>query len=96
VALLLNRAQKRALVSSADIEKLIGLPVAMEIPNDYRGVHQALQDAKPVDAGSEIGKRFTDLARLILSKTPGAKPASRFVEYFSLSPARYSFGGKAG
>jgi pilus assembly protein CpaE len=96
VALLLNRAGKRALVSSADIQKLIGLPVAMEIPNDYRGVHQALQDAKPVDAGSDIGKRFTDLARLILSKTPGAKPASRFVEYFSLSPARYSFGGKAG
>jgi pilus assembly protein CpaE len=96
VALVLNRAQKRALVSSADIEKLIGLPVAMEIPNDYRGVHRALQEAKPVDAGSEMGKRFSELAQHILSKAPDAKPARRFVEYFSISPARYSFArGKA-
>ncbi len=91
VSLLINRAQKRALVSSADIEKLIGLPVAAEIPNDYRGVHRALQEAKPVDSNSDIGKQFTELARRILSKTPGAKPARRFVEYFSISPARYSF-----
>jgi pilus assembly protein CpaE len=91
VALLLNRAQKRALVSSADVEKLIGLPVAMEIPNDYRGVHKALQDAKPVEASSDAGKCFTELARRILSKEPEAKPAQRFVEYFSISPARYSF-----
>jgi pilus assembly protein CpaE len=91
VALVLNRAQKHALVSSADIEKLIGLPVAIEIPNDYRGVHKALQEAKPVSPGSETGKRFTELARRILSKTPGAKPPRRFVEYFSLSPSHYSF-----
>ena len=92
VSLLVNRAQKHALVTSSDIEKLIGLPVAIEIPNDYRGVHKALQAARPVDAGSEIGKRFAELARRILAKTPGAKPSHRFVEYFSLSPARYSFG----
>jgi pilus assembly protein CpaE len=92
VSLLLNRSQKRALVTSGDIEKLIGLPVAIEIPNDYRGVHKALQEARPVDPGSDIGKRFTELARRILAKEPGAKPSRRFVEYFSLSPARYSFG----
>ena len=91
VSLVLNRSQKRALVSTADIEKLIGLPVAIEIPNDYRGVHRALQEAKPVDAGSDMGKCFAELARRILSKTPGAKPPRRFVEYFSMSPARYSF-----
>ena len=96
VSLLVNRSQKHALVTSSDIEKLIGLPVAIEIPNDYRGVHKALQDARPVDAGSEIGKRFAELARRILAKTPGAKPSNRFVEYFSLSPARYSFGATKG
>jgi pilus assembly protein CpaE len=91
VSLLLNRAQKRALVTSADVEKLIGLPVAIEIPNDYRGVHNALQEARPVSSGSEIGKRFAELAKRILSKAPGEKPAHRFVEYFSISPASYSF-----
>jgi Flp pilus assembly CpaE family ATPase len=96
VSLLVNRSQKRALVTSSDIEKLIGLPVAVEIPNDYRGVHKALQEARPVDTGSEMGKRFSELARRILAKEPGGKPAKRFVEYFSLSPARYSFGTTKG
>ena len=41
VAMMLNRAQKRSLMSCADIEKLIGLPVAIQIPNDYRGVHRS-------------------------------------------------------
>jgi pilus assembly protein CpaE len=91
VSLLLNRSQKHALVSTADIEKLTGLPVDVEIPNDYRGVHKALQDAKPVAANSELGKCFGNLATRILSKESTPKPAKRFVEYFSLSPARYSF-----
>ena len=91
VAVLLNRAQKRSLVSCADIEKLIGLPVAIQIPNDYRGVHKALQDAKPADPRSELGRCFTQLARHVLAKSPEARKPRRFVEYFSITPARYSF-----
>jgi pilus assembly protein CpaE len=91
VSLVLNRAQKRALVSSAEIEKIIGLPVAMEIPNDYRGVHKALSEAKPVDARSELGRSYAELARRILSKQPEAKKPHRFVDYFTITPARYSF-----
>ncbi len=91
ISLILNRAQKRNLVSGAEIEKIIGLPVAMEIPNDYRGVHKALSQAKPVDPKSELGKCFQELARRIFSKQPDSKPAHRFVDYFSITPARYSF-----
>jgi pilus assembly protein CpaE len=94
VSLLLNRAQKHALVSTQDIEKLTGLTVDVEIPNDYRGVHRALQDARPVGANTELGKCFTALARRILTKDSGPAPAKRFVEYFTLSPARYSFAPK--
>ena len=91
VAMMLNRAQKRSLMSCADIEKLIGLPVAIQIPNDYRGVHRALQSARPADPHSELGKCFTGLARQILSKNPESRKTRRFVEYFSITPARYSF-----
>jgi pilus assembly protein CpaE len=91
VSLLLNRANKRALISSADIEKIIGLPVQLEIPNDYRGVHKAMSDAKPIEARSELGKCFTELARRIRAKEPEDKRTNRFVEYFSITPARYSF-----
>jgi Flp pilus assembly CpaE family ATPase len=91
VSLLLNRANKRALISSADIEKIIGLPVQLEIPNDYRGVHKAMSNAKPIEARSELGKCFTELARRIRAKEPEDKRTNRFVEYFSITPARYSF-----
>ena len=67
-ALVLNRVQKRNLVSKAEVEKLIGLPVRMQIPNDYRGVHEALTDGKPVNARTELGKCYAELARLIRSK----------------------------
>jgi pilus assembly protein CpaE len=91
VSLVVNRAQKRALVSSAEIEKIIGLPVAVEIPNDYRGVHKALSEAKPINARSELGKSYAVLAQRILSKQPAARREHRFVDYFRLTPARYSF-----
>lgn len=91
VAVLLNRSNKRAIVSSAEVEKLTGLPVAMELPNDYPGVHKALSDARPVNARSDLGRCYSELARRIFSKEAQAKRPRRFVEYFSLTPARYSF-----
>lgn len=91
VSLLLNRAQRRSLIPAGEIEKMIGLPITMELPNDYRGVHKAFTEAKPIDPGSELGKRFAELARRVLSRGTGARPPKRFVDYFALSPARYSF-----
>jgi pilus assembly protein CpaE len=91
VSLVLNRAQKRALVSSAEIEQIIGLPVATEVPNDYRGVHKAQSDARPVAARSELGKCFAELAQQIVSKRPEPRRERRFVDYFTITPARYSF-----
>jgi pilus assembly protein CpaE len=92
VSLLLNRAQKRAVVSATDVEKLIGVPVDVEIPNDCREVDRALQEAKPVSANTDLGKCFHGLAGRILSKESEPRRAKRFVEYFSLSPAQFSLG----
>jgi len=95
VSLVLNRSQKHGLMGKEEIEKIIGVPVAVELPNDYRGVHQAFKQAKPVDSGSDLGKGFADLARKILARAPEATPGHRFVDYFTMSPARFSFGPSA-
>jgi pilus assembly protein CpaE len=91
VCLLLNRSQKHYLIPPAEIEKIIGLPVYMELPNDYKGVHKAFAGARPIEASSDLGKRFADLARRIVSREAPASPPKRFVDYFTISPARYSF-----
>ena len=91
VRVVLNRSTKRDVVSAAEIEKLLGMRVDSVFPNDYKGVHNSVAAGKPVDAGSELGKRIRLEAEALLSgkKVPDAGK-HRFVEYFSLVPARYS------
>jgi pilus assembly protein CpaE len=91
LSLLLNRCQKRAIIPPEEIEKMIGIPIGMEFPNDYRGVHKALSEAKPVDSSTELGKRFRQLAQHLLAKNAEPAQRRRFVDYFAITPARYSF-----
>jgi len=90
VAVLLNRSQRRPVITPAQIEQLLGVPVYMEFPNDYRGVHKALTTGREVDAQTELGKQFTQLSYEIMEKSPPMRPSSKkkFLEYFSVP--RYS------
>lgn len=93
VTVLLNRCQKRPLLSSHQIEELLGLPVEMTFPNDYNCVHRALESGGAVEPASQLGKQFTLLAEGIAQAkaprpiSPGKK---RFIEFFSIVPAKYT------
>jgi pilus assembly protein CpaE len=91
VYIVLNRSTKRDIVSPAEIQRLLGLPVHCVLPNDYTRVHAAVSSGQAVDAGSALGKQFRAEAEALLAanKPPEARKG-RFVEYFSLLPARYS------
>jgi pilus assembly protein CpaE len=92
VTVLLNRAQKRAVISPAQIEELLGIPVAMTFPNDYQGVHRALTIGRNVEPSTELGKQFSKLAQSMFEKkvVSTLESKKRFVEYFNLLPGRYS------
>jgi len=91
VQVILNRSTKRDVVSAGEVEKLLGLPVYAILPNDYKRVHVAVASGKPVEAESELGKRYRAEAEGMLSANkPAAATRKRFVEYFSIQPARYS------
>lgn len=90
VAILMNRAQKRPIISTEQIQSLLGVPVFQEFPNDYRGVHNALTTGREIDASTELGKQFTQLCYSVLDQAPprlGAKK-SKFLEYFSVAQSR--------
>jgi pilus assembly protein CpaE len=94
VRVLLNRSHKRSLVSAAQIEDLLRVPVMMNFSNDYQGVHRALQAGRSVDSDSELGKQFHGLARTILDrKVPetDAKKKSRG-SIFSILPGYSAMG----
>lgn len=90
--LLLNRQVKRSSVSAAEVEQIVGAPVMMSFPNDYPRVAKAIKDGAAVETGSELGRSFADLGAQMLERTPELKVESkrRFVEYFNISPARFS------
>jgi pilus assembly protein CpaE len=88
VCILLNRCQKRPLITPAQIEQLLGLPVYMTFPNDYQGVQRALTAGKWVEPNGELGKQFTALANAMFEHKPASAvpDKKRFIEFFSVVP----------
>ena len=78
VSVLLNRCTKRnQVISTEQIENLLGMPVAMTFPNDYHGVHTALTAGRQVEANSELGRHFSTLAETMMDrKQSGNGPAA--------------------
>jgi pilus assembly protein CpaE len=96
VSILLNRMTKNPVISPQQIETLLGMPVAMTLPNDYSGVHRAVTSGKEVDPTSELGRHFTHLATTMLEKRrpneggKAKKESKSFAEFFKLVPTRYA------
>lgn len=94
VQVLLNRNHRRAVIGTAQIEGLLGIPVFMAFPNDYQGVHRALQAGRAVEPDSDLGKQFSTFASRILGQKDEkpskskSDPKRRLAEYFSLLPGR--------
>jgi pilus assembly protein CpaE len=91
VSVLLNRCQKRPLITAQQIEQLLGLPVHMTFPNDYQGVQRALTFGRWVEPNTDLGKQFAILATSMLEnkQVPStADPKKRFIEFFSVVPGK--------
>jgi pilus assembly protein CpaE len=85
ICILLNRCQKRPLITPDQIEQLLGVPVTMTFPNDYQGVHRALTFGRWVEPASELGKQFTVLAQTMVDNRPQPiDNRKRFIEFFSV------------
>lgn len=93
VRVLLNRCQKRPLITPEQIEQLLGVPVAMTFPNDYQGVHRALTLGRWIEQSTELGRQFSVLAQTMMDNRPPVvehRP-KRFIEFFNVMP-KYTTG----
>jgi Flp pilus assembly CpaE family ATPase len=68
----LSRSDRRADIGHADVERVIGMPVAHTFPSDYRTALQALNKGRPValDNHNELSSSFRRFA-LKLAGLPG-------------------------
>ena len=92
IRVLLNRQCKKSPIAPPDVEKVVGAPVDFIFPNDYAGVSKAITDGRVVQKTSELGRQCTALAEAMAERQP--QPViekRRFVQYFNLTPARFSF-----
>jgi Flp pilus assembly CpaE family ATPase len=93
--ILLNRQTRRNAVEPKEIEKLVSIPVKALFPNDYAAVARATSDGEPVSAKTEFARQCLTLAQDLLAKQPEPLVEKRrFVEYFTIMPARFSFEGR--
>jgi len=90
VSVLLNRCQKRPLITPQQIEQLLGLPVHMTFPNDYQGVQKSLTFGRWVEANTDLGKQFNLLAQTMLEKgqISSVSDKKKFIEFFSVVPGK--------
>ena len=88
IGLVLNRTLKRGL-STDDVASIVGLPVTVSFPNDYTAVSKAIENAGPVKATSELGRRYSEFAKSLTrpDAVSGRRPMHRFLEFFSISNA---------
>lgn len=90
ICILLNRCQKRPLITPDQVEQLLGVPIMMIFPNDYQGVQRALTFGRWAEPATELGRQCTLLADNMTGHHPQAvEPRSkRFIEYFNVVPAK--------
>jgi pilus assembly protein CpaE len=94
VSVLLNRVDKNGSLPMRDIERILGLPICVNIPSDERGISDAVQEGVGVNPKSALGKQIEIIAQKMIGNVhPGAplappRPKKRFVEFFSIPQAK--------
>jgi pilus assembly protein CpaE len=92
VAVIVNRRHKGNVLTMAQIEDLLGLPIHLTFPNDYQRVNRALVEGRAVEPSTEFGKQCQALAQTMMEQKTAAVPdKKRFIEFFSIAPQRLSF-----
>jgi len=92
---ILNRAHGRSAMSIGDIEEILQLPVRFTVPNAEREVTQATVQAVPLEGRSAVARQIEAVARHMMPVPDTASfkvKARRFLETFSVTPAREKAG----
>jgi hypothetical protein len=83
---ILTRLHKSTTLSEEKIEDLVGAPVIRAFPNDYPGVHSALDQGTLLPQNSKLGKAFTEFADSLITQKPAVRNNSyqrKFLEFIN-------------
>ena len=84
VKLVVNRSEKKPLISPEQIEELMEVPIFATLSNDYQEVQRAIGSSTSVEQTSDLGKQFVKLAQTCLEdeSAPRVEPKKKFLDFF--------------
>jgi pilus assembly protein CpaE len=91
VSVVLNCLERRSTLSVKEIERIVQLPVHYVLPAGAKDLSKAVQKGEILDPRCPLGKQISAIARdMVPEKSLVGRPSPmrRFVDYFSVSPAR--------
>ncbi len=86
-SLVINRSELVNPFSISELEKVVGLPVRFSLPNNPRGVSDAMRAGTYVNLRCNLGRQFEALAQNIVgggSDSAQATRKRRFIDYFAI------------
>jgi pilus assembly protein CpaE len=89
IRLLLNRLPRCHGAGMKDLEKLLGIPVALSLPNDYEALHECYSSGKLLPESSNVAAAIRSVVALILGEKDEPQPgmAARLLQKWTRSGA---------
>jgi Flp pilus assembly CpaE family ATPase len=91
VSVVLNCVERRNMLSVKEIEQIVQLPVRHMLPEGKKDLAKAVEKGRILNVDCPLGRQIATIAdEMVPAKTAARKanPVRRFVDYFSVSPAR--------
>jgi len=74
IRLLVNRFPRDSDISIQEVERLIGMPIYLKLPNSYPELYRAFAEGRLLTPDTQLGKQFTRLAQNLLGVEHPGKP----------------------
>ena len=74
IRIVLNRLPKYNSNSISDLEKALGLPIALTIPNDYESLHECYSSGKLLPESSAVAANIRSVVACMMGEPPEQKP----------------------
>jgi pilus assembly protein CpaE len=78
IKLILNRAPKRLDITPGDLEKMLGVPIFMMIPNDYQELYETYAEGRMLNRSSDLGKQIARLGVKLAGLEEDKAPKKKF------------------
>jgi pilus assembly protein CpaE len=78
IRLIQNRSPKRLDITTAELEKMLGVPIFAMVPNDYPELYETYAEGRMLNRNSELGKNMATLAQKLSGIEDEKPPKKRF------------------